>query len=82
MFKPGDRVVCKYVDNSEYITRYFILNEIYTITKVSKVVVYVGELAFKKVWAKEHYNFDDYFITLKEYRKQKLDKICLNQEIE
>jgi hypothetical protein len=75
MFKVGDRVVCKYVDNDVYINRNLKLNEIYTITRVSSLVIFIDKLAFKKESKNGHYNFDDYFMYLKDYRKQKLNKI-------
>jgi len=79
MLKPGDKVIC--IDNSyldDNSMRKLLLNHIYII-----------KLCF--TYQSDHFNYiilendfeyhENRFITLKEYRKQKLLKLCSNQEI-
>ena len=79
MFKIRDRVVC--IDNSYlYDINLLQLNNIYIIEDIFSYDAannYIGMIL-------EKYNFEfnsNRFISLKEYRKQKLLKLCSNQEI-
>jgi len=73
MFKPGDKVVC--INNDLTYNSELILNQIYIINSIWED--YVG--------IKNKNGYSEYlesrFITLKEYRKLKLIKICSIKEI-
>ena len=74
MFKIGDKIIC--IEDSD--VRFLELNNIYTILDI--------DIIYAVVYIKNENNFiTDYnierFISLKEYRKQKLQKICSNQVI-
>jgi hypothetical protein len=66
-FKIGDNVVCIDNSNDMFIKKY----EIYTVTDINNVNVNFIEIDNYK---KCHYFFDR-FISLKEYRKQKINDI-------
>ena len=72
MFKPGDKVICI---KKDIFFENLIVGKIYTIENVyGDDTISTPEL---------YYTYPSYcFISLKEYRKQKLQKICLSQEIE
>jgi len=89
MFKPGDKVVC--INNklriNEYLS-YFVceleLYKIYTVISYSdnKVIDVCENHSYIKLREFEDSEYHILrFIPLKEYRKQKLKKICLKQEI-
>ena len=77
MLKPGDKIVC--VD---------VLNKIYTY-KLERYKIYIlksieycytsekNYFSYYKIEEEPYRYFPDRFIDLKEYRKQKLNKICL-----
>lgn len=74
MFKIGDKIICIHDSNVKFLK----LNNIYTILDI--------DIIYAVVYIKNENNFiTDYhierFISLKEYRKQKLQKICSNQVI-
>jgi len=74
MFKPRDKVICIGLDGD----RILILNKIYTIDFTYKATyIYNCEnLYFLKLLEFPNYTFtNDYFITVKENRKQKLNNI-------
>jgi len=82
MLKVGDIVICK---KNRYQPEYGIIynvNESYTITGIDKILVYVNYRGFNKTYKDRYYSFDDYFYTKQDFRKQKLQKLCSNQEIE
>ena len=70
MFKIGDKVVCVYSGHS---LQHLSLYKEYTISKLSNWdnEIYISNIC----WAAGR------FISLQEYRKLKLEKLCLNQEI-
>jgi hypothetical protein len=74
MFKPGDRVVCININNN-YINN-VVIGKTYTVVGFFKASGYVIVKDDEEI-----YDFDC-FISLQEYRKQKLEKLCLSQEIE
>jgi len=77
--KVGDKVICiKHCGNDR---TEFIKNKICTVTGVFKFEYEIDYYNFSIISKTNHYNFDDYFIALKEIRKQKLDKLnslCAN----
>ena len=73
MFKKGDKVVCIKTRTIGIIVE---TEKIYTITHVGKYNIQVGDYTYSIIKKDSHYSFDDYFISLKEYRKQKLKKLC------
>jgi len=77
MFKPGDRVVCIDINGSDFLK----INHIYIISCISKNVY--GNVRFVGVDDEIIDNWHtSRFVLLKEQRKQKLEKICSNQETE
>ena len=82
-FKPGDRIIC--IDNINKIDgrprAHLTINSTYIVIKCEgsyerkeKVII------LNDIGVDESY-FEFRFILLTEYRKQKLNKICLSQEI-
>ena len=78
MFKPGDRVIC--IDINELGFDNGLLLELGKLYIVE--VVYPPSLVNHKIKLNGIFfaYFSKRFILLKEYRKQKLNKICLSQE--
>jgi hypothetical protein len=75
MFKVGDKVNC--IDNYWYSNDnnfYIDTNKTYTVSYISKSTMKLREL-------KDYQYLCDRFILLKDYRKQKLEKLCLKLEI-
>jgi len=74
MFKVGDKVIC--IENDETLDVF--LNNVYTVEYYSEKDKLISLI-------ETQYLYDVYencnFITIKEYRKEKLKKICSNQEI-
>jgi len=81
MFKPGDRIVC--IDVSEDTTTYepyknlkkhnsYIIRQYGDYFNTKSVKLFNIEGVFR----------DSRFISIKEYRKLKLNKLCLKKEIE
>jgi len=72
MFKPGEKLVCI---SNKYEERRLILNKIYTFKECDRIKdrILDNNIILEEsniIWRK------DRFISLKEYRKQKLQKIC------
>ena len=84
MFKPGDRVICIDISDSDNLTYkkvYTVLDDTFNGSKTME------ELGFDFIIIRNDKNLilcylTLRFISLKEYRKQKLEKICLSQKIE
>jgi len=80
MFNIGDKVVCKLNEDNFFGFKYV---HIYSITGICcdkkyrrfEDIIEVDDVSFRKYSIDGRYNFDDYFITLKEARKLKLDKL-------
>lgn len=71
-FKIGDKVIC--INN--YKT--FVINKTYTIDDILPYHYIIDDYCFKIIsMENSSNNFEEYFITLKKLRKQKLDKIKL-----
>jgi hypothetical protein len=82
MFKPGDRVVCiceydtgRNEDGNKYDIE---KSQIYTISKINKLSD--GNIDYQ-VYDSFYYWSPKCFISVQEYRKLKLKKLCLNQKI-
>jgi len=71
MFKVGDVIVCK-----KKLNYYLVKDKQYKIDDISYDIVYINTFGFliKGSYA-YNYRFNDYFFTLVEVRKQKLEKI-------
>jgi len=78
MFKPGDKIVCIKNNYGEHILT---VNDTYTV-RTCEDGFYVGFYYVTIVNMIGMTFKSNRFISLKEYRKNKLKKICLNQEIE
>ena len=78
MFKIGDKIVC-IVENDVLGAKY---NNIYTVSDDLNLLKnsYYEKFVEIKELSERLYNMKD-FITLKEYRKIKLKKLCLKSEI-
>jgi len=73
MFKTGDRVI--FLSDIKHHRK----NKIFTVKDVSDFKVYISINLIEII----HYTFiPDEFISLKDYRKLKLNKLCLSKEIE
>jgi len=82
MLKVGDKVICK---NNKGVFKYhgdirFKIGETYVIKRINVDYVEINQSGFKIISQNDCFNFDDFFMTLKEYRKQKLKRICSSQE--
>jgi len=73
MFKPGDRVI--FLSDIKYNRE----NRIYTVKNTYLFGEYFNCVYLKEI--KDSHFLQDSFISLKEYRKQKLKKICSKKEI-
>ena len=74
MFKPGDKIIC--ICN-KYEEQLLIKNHMYTFKKY--VIINGKKLQILKLLEFPEYSFiDEYFITLKDHRKQKLSKLKHN----
>ena len=73
MFKPGDKIKC--VDLGNHIITNIKIGEVYTFRK-SYTIYQIHIFEFE-----ECYNSDCFILSVKDIRKQKLQQICLNQEI-
>ena len=76
--KIGDKIVCinnvNCLDKGRIID--FTVNKIYTVTKIKlPFLVYIHDDFNWEVYCEYPNQFNDYFIILKELRKQKLEKI-------
>jgi len=69
MFRVGDKVVC--IDNKDE-SMLLINGHIYTITSI---LPFTDELIFLEIYNKNRGFFRKRFVSLKEYRKQKI--LCL-----
>lgn len=69
--KVGDKVICINPYKS------FEVNKIYTIDDILPYHYMINYYSFNIISKINSNNFEEYFITLKELRKQKLDKIAL-----
>lgn len=71
MYRVGDKIVC--IDN-KLAEHFLILGNVYTITDIKECFVYIKDND-NIMW------FDIYFlnkfISLKEFRKRKLNRICI-----
>ena len=78
MFRIGDKVVCINIDDLIYsgvkLTLYKIYNVVNTNETVNTVSIKDDNDNIKGLYQSR-------FISLKEYRKQKINEICLEQEI-
>jgi len=75
-FKQGDKIVC--IDNQRlYVGAKITVNKVYIVLKYEIKTVYILD-----DFGEEYGFFDNRFILLKEYRKQKINKICLESMIE
>ena len=89
MYKVGEKLVC--IKSTNYGKGFYdiVINNIYTITAVNiyhedgddDESIYYNINGQKSDFGAES-KYSKNFISMKEYRKQKLNKICLNQEIE
>ena len=75
MFKPGDKVICIDDTLTAQIIRQIKINSTYTIKSTDVVFGCVSLFDYTGIYMSKR------FIPLKEYRKSKLEKLCLNQEI-
>ena len=76
MFKPGDRVICIDISDSDNLT----YKKVYTVLDV--ICDYKDYVDILDDNGNQNTFYKKRFISLKDYRKQKLNKICLSQEIE
>ena len=85
MLKVGDKYYC--IKNRDLYNNVHKSDHVYKITRINLDYDYIGlntELNiefddgyfYSLIPDNEFYYFYDYFITLKEYRKQKLNKLC------
>jgi len=78
MFKSGDKVVCI---NRDYRKKFNLTNKLYNVSSFIKSdkTIYQHDLI---ILDNERYgHYAKYFLTLKEYRKEKLIKLCSSQVI-
>ena len=77
MFNIGERVIC--INNSGYEEALF-LNNTYTIMSKMKSIIYHEDLLEFYELSGAFYQYR--FISTKEQRKKKLEKLCLKTEID
>lgn len=80
--KVGDKVYCKKKRKSKYNSRAIYKNEECTVVQIDRIQERIrikcndGEFSFHiGEYDTDYYNFSDYFYSIMEYRKLKLEKI-------